>query len=400
MLFWIIASAIALIVAGFLGVALRRAAPDNVGSATQDIQIYKDQLAEIERDVARGVLSAADAERTRVEVSRRILAADEPKETARAVSGAPAYLIAGVLGLLVVLSLGLYALLGSPNYGDQPLAERLSAAREMASNRPSQADYEATLPAPEIAPEDSELSILVKELRDALQDRPEDLRGLALLARNEANLGNFKAAYAAQRNIIALKGDTVEAVDYLNLADYLMFAADGYISPDAEAALTETLKLDPANGYARYYTGLLMLQTGRPDLTFRYWRTLLEEGPERAPWIAPIRANIEDLAWIAGVQYTPPEVRGPSAEDIAAADNLSAEDRAAMIEGMVTSLSDRLANEGGTAEEWAQLINALVVLGRDNDARSIWAEAQALFTEAPAALDVLTRAAQAAGLVE
>ena len=127
---------------------------------------------------------------------------------------------------------------------------------------------------------------------------------------------------------------------------------------------------------------------------------MLEEGPENAPWIAPIRANIDDLAWIAGVRYDAPAPRGPSAEDIAAAESLGAEDRAAMIEGMVASLSDRLASEGGSAQEWAQLITALGVLGRTGDAKDIWTEAQDIFKETPEGLAMINQAAANAGLTE
>jgi cytochrome c-type biogenesis protein CcmH len=71
-----------------------------------------------------------------------------------------------------------------------------------------------------------------------------------------------------------------------------------------------------------------------------------------------------------------------------------------MIEGMVASLSDRLATEGGSAQEWAQLVTALTVLGRTGDAKDIWAEAQDIFKEAPDALGLIDQAAEAAGLAE
>ena len=256
------------------------------------------------------------------------------------------------------------------------------------------------MPAANVPDPDPSLLNLVEQLRDVVEERPDDLRGFQLLARNEAALGNYPLAYAAQNRIIALKGDAVEANDFLTLADYYMIAAQGYISPEAEEALGNAIRRDPQNGFGRYYTGLLMMQTGRPDLTFRFWRALLEEGPENAPWIAPIRANIDDLAWIAGVRYDAPAPRGPSAEDIAAAESLGAEDRAAMIEGMVASLSDRLATEGGSAQEWAQLITAMGVLGRTGDAKDIWTEAQEVFKDVPASLDLIDQAAANAGLTD
>lgn len=67
-----------------------------------------------------------------------------------------------------------------------------------------------------------------------------------------------------------------------------------------------------------------------------------------------------------------PSAPGPTQEDIAAASQMSADDRAAMIEGMVARLEDRLTTEGGTAEEWLRLLNAYVQLDRMDDANRIY----------------------------
>ena len=88
------------------------------------------------------------------------------------------------------------------------------------------------------------------------------------------------------------------------------------------------------------------------------------------------------------------------ADAVAAAQDMSDEDRNAMIQGMVDRLADRLATEGGTPEEWARLITALGVLGQTDRAKAIWTEAKAVFADQPAALDVLTAAALQAGLSE
>ena len=101
-----------------------------------------------------------------------------------------------------------------------------------------------------------------------------------------------------------------------------------------------------------------LTQIGRPDRTFGIWRKLLEAGPESAPYMPLIRRTITDLAMIAGVDYEPPEIKGPTSDDIQNAAEMSDEDRRTMISGMVTGLADRLANEGGPASDWAQLIVA------------------------------------------
>ena len=219
-------------------------------------------------------------------------------------------------------------------------------------------------------------------------------------------MGNFAAAHRAQARVIELRGAEATAADYADLADLRILAAGGFVSPEAEAALLEALKRDPTNGTALYYSGLLYAQTGRPDLAFALWRPLLESSDPFAPWYMAIRAQIEDVADLAGVRYTAPPapatepLRGPSAEDMAAAQDMAPEDRLAMIEGMVGNLSARLADDGGTAEEWARLITALGVLGRTDEARAIADEAMAAFAAEPAALPLIEAARARAGIAE
>ena len=80
MTFWLIAAGAALILAFFLFRTLISPVPTDE-SETQ-LAIYKDQLSEIERDEARGTLTADEAKRLRTEVSRRILAADDAQKIA------------------------------------------------------------------------------------------------------------------------------------------------------------------------------------------------------------------------------------------------------------------------------------------------------------------------------
>ncbi|NHX27453.1 c-type cytochrome biogenesis protein CcmI, partial [Escherichia coli] len=183
-------------------------------------------------------------------------------------------------------------------------------------------------------------------------------------------------------------------------AELMILAADGYISPQAEAALNQALGRDRSNDTALFYAGLLYARTGRPDIAFNVWRALLEQSSPDDPWEPIVRQGIEELAFLAGVDYTPPAPRGPSAEDIEAAGEMSEADRQDMIRGMVDRLSDRLANQGGSPEEWAQLIGALGVLGDTDRAAAIWAEAQTVFATRTDALDTVRAAAQAAGVAQ
>ncbi len=407
MAFWITTIVLTLIVAGLLALALLRRDEKSNDKADYDLRVYRDQLSEVERDLERGVLSTEDATRVRTEISRRILAADVARrEIDDTTSGAPKLLAGGIAVALAVGSFALYSGLGAPGYGDLALAERIAFAENLRETRPTQAEAEASLPEKPATTEFSEDYLrLVQTLRNTVVQRPDDIQGHALLAQNESNLGNFIAAYTAQARLIELKGEQATVQDLTDYADLLVLAAGGYVSPEAEQAASVVLNTDPQNGIARYYSGLMMAQTGRPDMAFRIWDRQLRIGPENAPWIAPILAQIPDMAQRAGVNYQIPAIgsaatNGPTFGDIDAAAELTGAERIEMIEGMVAGLSDRLATEGGSAPEWAQLIGALGVLGRSDQAFAIFQNAQQVFADDLTAIDMITRAAQRAGVVE
>lgn len=409
MVFWLLIVGLAAAVSALLALALLRRQRAVRARADYDIAVYREQLVAVDRDVARGILDDDAAERTRTEVARRILDADRRKG-AEAQARAPDRLNRAVAGAVVLVllggSIGLYAAQGAPGYGDLPLATRLAATAERRAERPRQAEAEEQ--AAEFRPAAPQRAAdyldLVDRLRATVASRPADPRGLALLARNEAALGNFTAAYTAQRRLIDVLGAQATADHYADLADMMVLAAGGYVSPEAEGVLGQALSRDPQNGPARYYVGLMQSQNGRPDIAFDIWKGLLETSGPAAPWVPAVRAQIEEVAARAGRRYQlPPEgtrLAGPSAADIAAAQDLSPEDRMDMIRGMVANLSDRLATQGGTAGEWSRLIGALGVLGDTDSASAIYAEARNVFADDPEGLAQISEAAKGVGLGE
>ena len=401
MVFWIVAVLIVLGVAALLLTAVFQARGTGVSGAASDISVYRDQLDEVARDEARGVLTEAEAEAVRVEVSRRLLEADK-RDQAQASGGRGGQRLAVLLipAVLLAGAVGLYATIGAPGARDMPMAARLAALADAADTRPSQAEAETlaagALPQPP-EPDPGFLDLMVR-LRAALEERPDDVPGLILLARNEARLGNYVAARTAQEHLLAVKGAAATPDDLSVTVEMMVFSAGGYISPEAEAYLRQLLQGTPGHGAGRYFLGLLHAQNGRPDLAFPVWRRLLEESAPNAPWAPVIRAEIGAVAAAAGVTYDPPQLRGPSADDVAAASEMSAEDRSEMIRGMVEGLSARLAEDGGPPEDWAQLVRALSVLGEEDRARAIYAEAKAVFGADEAAMSVIFRAGIDAGL--
>ncbi len=403
MTFWAIAIGLLVVLLVWFGLVIRRAG-DGALAASGDIQVYRDQLAEVEREVARGLTDAPAGEQARTEIARRILAAD--RQGAGVPVAMPRHAFWGGMILIVAAfggGLWLYSVLGAPGFGDLTLKTRIEATDMARADRPTQGEAEAVQALGAEASSDERLIGLVDELRRVLETRPDDVEGLGHLMRYEAALGNFGASRKAQERLVAAKGEEVVTNDIVVLADLMVYAAGGLVTAEAEPVLGKILDRDPQNGTARYYVGLMHAQTGREDLAFAFWRPLLEEGPADAPWMVPIRASIADLARVAGVRYSPPEVQRvqiPALREILAIEGLEKAEREAMIRALADALSNRLASEGGGAEDWADLIKALGLLGENERAGAIWQEAQRVFGENPDQLATIRRAAVAAEVEE
>ncbi|TLP60449.1 c-type cytochrome biogenesis protein CcmI [Parasedimentitalea maritima] len=410
MTFWIVTSFMALAIVLLLSLTLLRARKLGEPAAASDLKVYRQQLRDVEKDLTKGVINQGDAERIRTEISRRILAADAQMQQSAARQEQPRNwtLVAAIVTGVVLIggSLGLYSQLGALGYGDLPLQYRITQAQDRSTNRPSQSEAEAEIPAsPSVEVEEGYLE-LVEQLRQTASERTDDAQGQMLLTQHEANLGNFVAAYQAKQNYIRIMSGDVEARDYAESAELMIMAAGGYISPEAETELRNALSLDRGHGPARYYWGVMLGQIGRPDMAYQIWAETLQAGPADAPWIQGIQDQIAMMAYRAGVEYTPitpnsesgAPLAGPTGEDVADAQQMSKEERQEMIRGMVTRLSERLASEGGNPQEWARLIGALGVLGEADRAKAIYAEALQTFASDEAALTLITGAAQQAGI--
>lgn len=391
--FWAVAVALAALVAYVLIGALRRV-PAQTMSAEADMAVYRDQLAEIARDLARGTIGAEEAERLRAEVGKRVIEADKARTSGSVAAGrTPTGAIAAVIVAVVVAGgAAVYWGLGAPGYPDMALEPRLAALDDGIRNRPSQETELARLGSPRDAALDETLSSELAAVTD-----PEALRERF---RRHFEAGEMQAAARVQERLLAVQGEAAQSNDHANLALALVAEAQGYVSPEAEAELVKALRLDMGNELARYMVGEMFLQGGRYDKAFQFWRPLAEDGNPAAPWTASIRERIGEVAELAGVSYSPPAVEGsgPTAGDVAAAAEMSPEERQAMIEGMVAQLSDRLATEGGDVEEWNRLIRSLAILERLDDAQKIYDEAKVRFEGRPAELSFLRLAAVETGL--
>lgn len=393
--FWAVAAGMAVAVALVLIAAMRRAPKPATRTADADLAVYKDQLAEIERDLTRGTIGPEEAARLRVEVGKRMIDADRARAAGETLSGTgpTGVLAALIMGLVVPGGIALYWWLGAPGYPDMALVPRLEALDAGIAARPGQEAELARLGKPRDAALDQRLGAELAAVTD--------LAALEEQFRTGFEAGELLIAVRVQERILALRGDQATANDHANLALALVAEAQGYVSPEAEAELRASLERDMTNELARYLVGEMFLQGERYDQAFRFWRPLAEGGTPGSPWVKSIRERIVEVAELAGIRYALTEAAGggPSAEGMAAAGAMSESERQQMIEGMVAQLSDRLATEGGSVEDWNKLIRSLSVLERKDEAQKIYDEARAKFDGRPTELSFLKQAAVESGLV-
>ena len=352
MFLWIILAILTAAVAAILFATLARGGtPAAAGERAGELAVYRDQLAELERDRESGLIRPDEAEYAKAEIGRRLLAAAGGDEAASK-DGAPARTtsIAGmaIICLVPVIGLSLYLNLGSPGMPDQPLAARL-------------------------ADPGSNMALLVAKAEQHLAQNPEDGSGWDLLAPiyfKAMRLGDAELAY---RNAIRLLGNSPERLS--GLGETLVAANDGIVVEDARLAFEESVRLSPDNPRARFYVALGLEQAGRRDEARAAFEAIAAASPEGAPWLQLVRQHIAANGGNAGpapAETASDPTAGPTADAVAAAEQMSASDRQEMIRGMVESLAARLGEDPNNLEGWLQLVRSYSVLGdKDRAAKAL-----------------------------
>ncbi len=385
LLFYAVAGALALVTGLALAGPILRGRGSAETRAAQDARLYRDQLGEIERDCARGLISGDAAKSARAEISRRLLAAAARAEAGGTLAPAPR-LPSGVIAAAALigapsLAFTVYLANGSPDMPDRPHALRQAMARQA---QPSQHDAEAAVAPPaaqQPSAESEEFARLIAQLEEVLAARPDDVQGLRLLAGGYARLGRNAEAWRAYERLVRLVGADSEPNLLADQLGAMVAAAGGYVSPEARAVLAEADARIPDNPMVRYYGALALAQAGEIAGAVAAWEKLRAESPPDAPWLEVVDAMLAEAHAMLAPGITAPVTPGPGADDVAAAAELSPDERQTMIESMVMRLETRLGAEGGSVEEWVRLINALVQLGRPEDAQRVYGQARAAITD-------------------
>lgn len=317
-----------------------------------DVVVYRDQLDEVERDLAAGSIGTTEAEAARVEISRRLLAAVDAAKAGPALLPAATawYRRTGAIIAVLLLSVGaggLYLRIGSPGLASETLVVQGGA----------QPDRQAGIES------------LVDKVEEHLKNNPKDGRGWEVLAPVYMQLGRYSDSVNAWRSALQLLGESADR--QANLGEALMAQANGAFTADAQAAFARAVALDGTTVSARYYLGVAAEQDGRREDAAKIWRDLIAEAPADARWVSDVRAA---LARVEGKAAAP--LPGPTPAQMAAAANQPPDQQTAMIRGMVDGLAARLKKDGSDPDGWVRLVRSYKVLGELDKAQSAISDAQ------------------------
>lgn len=335
MLFWFVAIAVtAIACAALFYAAGPRAVNASAGVTADPNSHFRLVLAGIEADVASGRLGEREAEAARGELAREMLRSRPEHGQAR---GGPPFgrpqLLVG-LAVIAGLSFAVYGWLGSPQQPAQPLAER-----------------------PELTAQTLDLDEAVARIEAVLAANPDDLRGWAAIAPAYTQMGRYADAVNAWRRVLALGGPDPDT--QTRLAEALLLESNGTGSAEAMDLLRAAAAADPQHVPSRLYLAAELTRTGAFEQAEGLWREVLALAEGTEPWLAGARQGLT----VAENRGAP----GAGTPDIGA---------------MVSGLAERLARDGGTVEEWTQLVQSHIVLGDTAAAQTAYDAAIAAYPQA------------------
>ncbi len=246
-----------------------RAAADATTTRDLNTRVYRDQLAELDRDLAIGTLAPADHEPARADLQRRLLEDATQVEASDAAPGTRRTSLVLAIALPVAAA-GLYAFLGAP-------VALLPQAPPPAAGAPTAQQVEQ----------------MVAGLAARLEKNPDDPKGWSILARSYHAMGRFAEAEAAFGRIgPALDSDPLLLADY---ADTLAERAGGKLEGRPLELVQAALRLDPDNGMALSLAATAAYQRQDFAQAAIYWQRLLPRLPpdsEEAKWLRTTLASI------------------------------------------------------------------------------------------------------------
>ena len=351
-LIFIVGGMFSLLLVGSMLVYIRRHQRD-IDTAGRD-EILHDQIDQLmlarttfDKDHQSGRLSDSDYAATCLDIDRRLLGLGHQLAKGAASEQKDQTFTWLAVGLAITLPFGaalIYADLGRPDLADNPLSKRTA---EISSRSET------------INATKENLAQNLAHAQAATVATPDHIESWLKLAEAAAAVNDSATEIRALRMAQQLTSDDPGVLSLL--AEALSRAADGQVTVPARDLIDTVLATDPNEPRALFLWGLAAFQDGNYQAAITRWQTLLSISNADAPWLPIVRKNIKQAAEAGGIALRP--AIGPDEDSIAAAADISADDRNAMILSMVARLRDRLNTTPEYTEGWLRLVRAYDVLG-------------------------------------
>jgi cytochrome c-type biogenesis protein CcmH len=269
--FWLAGAALALVV---IALALRplvfRRSGGGVSRRDANASIYRDQLRELDADLAAGTLAQADYERARREIEARVLE-DVAAAPAPAAAAGSRALAAALAVAVPALALGVYLAVGSPGGLELDLEHQANARQ---------------------------LEAMVERLAARLKEKPDEVEGWKLLGRSYGVMGRFAEATEAYARAAALAPRDAQLL--ADFADMLAMSQGQRLAGEPEKLVLRALELEPANLKALALAGTAAYERKAFAAAVRYWERMLPLVPAESEDARTIRASIAEAQAQAG----------------------------------------------------------------------------------------------------
>jgi cytochrome c-type biogenesis protein CcmH len=275
---------------------LRRsqAAPGATREAT-NVAVYRDQMRELEADLAAGTLAQDRYDTARRELESRLL--DDVRVSGTGAGAAkPGRMAAVAAGIAIPLAAFLvYLAVGTPN---------------ALLPRPAGGDGHGI--------SQQQIEGMVGRLSARLKENPEDATGWAMLGRTYAVLGRFPEAASAYAN--AVKRAPPDAQLLADYADALAMTQDRRLQGEPERIIAQALQVDPRNVKALALAGTVAFEKKDFKGAIAHWRTILEVVPPDSDMADSIRDSIADAEKLSGgTAQAQPAPKQPPKQAVASA---------------------------------------------------------------------------------
>lgn len=355
---WLVLTVIALVALVWIVFPLIRAKNTSSPRAEGELAVYRDQLAEIQDDIERGLTTEDQAAIDEIELSRRMLSVSGTKrdnEVTGLSRGARVVTVAILAMITIPGTIALYSQIGAPKMQGQPFVAVASETSDHAA---------------------SDMTGAIGRLAARLQENPDDAEGWVLLAKSYEFAQDLDNAAIAWGRAFEIKGEDANIAG--SYAEALTRAAGGVVPPNARLLFEQLAQENPDDPRNHFYVGIAEAQAGRGQAAIDVWLALLARSPADAPWLPGITRQINETASqfsikVGEIKTLPPAepatsaqpvtgVPGPTAEDMAAASQMTSDEQTMMIRSMVERLAGRLEENPDDIEGWLRLARAQAVL--------------------------------------